>query len=220
MGDLTDSAVAKRPAATGGAFALRWQRFGLIPAALRQALEEEIAQRRFFLWIPVAARAGVVFYLLADREPSLSYALALAAIFALAAWFARAKPVLFALMIGLCALCGGMVSAAWRSARVAAPVLDRVKIVNLEGFIEEMDFRREGARFLLRIASAEGMKPEDTPFRVRLTIRRAPPFEAGTYVHLKAPLLPPSHASLPAAMILRAMPGSCGSAVSAMCSAP
>ena len=35
------------------------------------------------------------------------------------------------------------------------------------------------------------------PYRVRLTIRRTPPFEAGTYVKLKARLLPPAHASLP-----------------------
>jgi len=197
MGDLTGSAVAKRPAAAGGAFALRWQRFGLMRTALRRAFEEEIAQRRFFLWIPVAAGAGAIFYLQADREPSLGYASALAAIFALAAWGTRGKPVVFALMIGLCAVCCGMVSAAWRSARVAAPVLDRIKIATLEGFIEEMDFRREGARFLLRVTAAEGLKPEETPFRVRLTIRRAPPFEAGTYVHLKARLLPPAHASLP-----------------------
>ena len=36
-----------------------------------------------------------------------------------------------------------------------------------------------------------------TPVRVRLSTRRAPPFEAGTFVRLKARLLPPAHASLP-----------------------
>jgi competence protein ComEC len=60
-----------------------------------------------------------------------------------------------------------------------------------------MDFRRNGARFLLRVHSAEGLAPEQTPFRVRLSMRRTPPFEAGTYVHLKARLLPPARASLP-----------------------
>jgi competence protein ComEC len=166
-------------------------------AALTRAVDEEIAQRRLFLWVPVAAGAGVGFYLEADREPSLGFAAAFAVTFALSAWFARAHRPLFVPLVALCAICAGLVSAGWRSARVAAPVLDHIRIVNLEGFIEEMDFRREGARFLLRLTSAEGMKPVEMPYRVRLTIRRTPPFEAGTYVRLKARLLPPSHASLP-----------------------
>jgi hypothetical protein len=82
---------------------------------------------------------------------------------------------------------------------------------------EEMDFRRNGARFLLRVHSAEGLAPEQTPFRIRLSMRRAPPFEAGTYVSLKARLLPPPARAFPAAMISRGMPGSRGSARSAMC---
>ena len=81
--------------------------------------------------------------------------------------------------------------------RVAAPVIDKIRIVTLQGYIEEMDFRRNGARFLLRVHSAEGLAPDRTPFRVRLSMRRAPPFEAGTYVSLKARLLPPARASLP-----------------------
>jgi len=197
MGDSAGSAVAKRRFAAGGAFAMRWRRSGLAWIALRRAVEEELAQRRLFLWLPVAVGAGVVFYLEADREPSLSFAAALAAIFAHSAWFARHNRALFVPLAALCAIFTGMVSAAWRSERVAAPVLDHIQIANLEGFIEEMDFRREGARFLLRLTSAEGMKPEAMPYRVRLTIRRAPPFEAGTFVRLKARLLPPSHASLP-----------------------
>jgi competence protein ComEC len=197
MGESAGSAVAKRRYAGGGAFAMRWQRLGFVSAALRQAFEDEIAQRRLFLWFPVFAGAGVIFYLQADREPSLHYALALAILFGIAAWFARTEPLVFIPLIAVFALCAGMVSAGWRSARIAAPVLDHIKIANLEGFIEEMDFRREGARFLLRVTSAEGLKPEETPYRVRLTIRRAPPFEAGTYVRLKARLLPPAHASLP-----------------------
>jgi competence protein ComEC len=100
-------------------------------------------------------------------------------------------------LCGLCAVFAGELSAALRTARVAAPVLDRVRIATLEGFIEEMDFRRNGARFILRPHSATGLSPEQTPFRVRLSIRRAPPFEAGTYVRLKARLLPPARASLP-----------------------
>src|ERR1700691_3090329 len=34
------------------------------------ALELEFSERRLFLWLPVAAGSGAVWYLLADREPS------------------------------------------------------------------------------------------------------------------------------------------------------
>jgi competence protein ComEC len=78
---------------------------------------------------------------------------------------------------------------------VAAPVIDRIQVATLEGFVEEMDFRSTGARFLLRPVKADGLAA--MPHSVRLTLSRTPPFEAGTYVRLKARLLPPAQASLP-----------------------
>ncbi len=164
---------------------------------LAQAFETEIALRRLFLWLPVAAGAGVISYFYADREPWLwliaPATLALGGL----AWLARERRATFFVLCGLCAFFAGELSAAWRSARVAAPVIDRVRIATVEGVIEQMDFRRAGARFILRVASASGLAPEETPYRVRLSLRRTPPFEAGAYVRLKARLLPPARASLP-----------------------
>ncbi|HET6375899.1 MAG TPA: DUF4131 domain-containing protein, partial [Methylocella sp.] len=162
-----------------------------------RAFEKETALRRPFLWLPVAAGAGAVLYLSADREPSLWFSGLAALVSGFLAYFARAKKPLFFLLCGLCALFAGELSAALRAARVAAPVLDRIRIAALEGYIEEMDFRREGARFLLRVRSAEGLAPEHSPSLARLSLRRIPPFEAGAYVRLKARLLPPARASLP-----------------------
>jgi competence protein ComEC len=196
MTDLTGSAVAT---GLGHAhFSARLKRaLGDPRRLLLQAFEIEIAERRLFLWLPVAAGSGAVWYLLADREPSLWYAGALAALFAILAFVLRGRRVASAIALGLCCLCLGLLSAGWRSARVAAPVIDRIKIVKLEGFIEEMDFRRAGARFLLRLTKADGLAPDTMPYRVRLTLARTPPFEAGAYVRLKARLLPPAQASLP-----------------------
>ncbi len=163
----------------------------------RRAFQTEAALRRPFLWLPVAAGAGVVLYLYADREPSLWLIAPAAISFAAAAYFARDRRPAFYLLCGLCALFAGELSASLRTARVAAPAIDRVKFATLEGFIEEMDFRRTGARFVLRVNSAEGLAQEQTPYRVRLSLRRAPPFEAGTFVRFKARLLPPARASLP-----------------------
>ncbi|MEJ0093038.1 MAG: ComEC/Rec2 family competence protein [Methylocella sp.] len=161
------------------------------------AFETEIALRRMFLWLPVAAGAGVVCYMCGDREPSLWLLAPLTAALGGLAFLARENRFAFFLLCGFCAVLAGELSAAWRSARVAAPVIDRVRIGMVEGFIEQMDFRRVGARFILRVNSVEGLAPGATPYRVRLSMRRTPPFEAGTYVKLKARLLPPSHASLP-----------------------
>jgi competence protein ComEC len=162
----------------------------------RRALETEASQRRPFLWLPVAAAAGVVLYF----TPTATFPLAHRA----GGHFlrrgrlsrARASPSLFSLC-GLCALFAGELSASLRTARVAAPIVDRTRIAILEGFIEEMDFRRSGARFVLRVHSAGELAPEQTPYRVRLSLRRAPPFEAGTFVRVKARLLPPARASFP-----------------------
>jgi competence protein ComEC len=113
------------------------------------------------------------------------------------AYLARGHRLAFYVLCGLCALFAGELSAALRTARVAAPAIDRVRIVTLDGFIEEMDFRLTGACFILRVHSNDGLAKEQTPYRVRLSMRRAPPFEAGTFVRFKARLLPPARASLP-----------------------
>lgn len=194
MAATSQTAIASGRFAKAGGFAVKlaplWEVFG-------QAFETEAALRRPFLWLPVAAGSGVVLYLYADREPSLWLIAPAAVSLGVLAYLARANRVAFYFLCGFCAVFAGELSAALRTSRVAAPVLDKIRLVTLQGFIEEMDFRRNGARFLLRVHSAEGLAPEQTPFRVRLTMRRAPPFEAGTYVSLKARLLPPALASLP-----------------------
>jgi competence protein ComEC len=84
-----------------------------------------------------------------------------------------------------------------RTARVAAPVLDRIRIVSLQGFVEEVDLRTVGARMVIGVVNADGMPQEKVPRRVRVTTRNTPDVAAGDYVALKARLLPPSRAALP-----------------------
>jgi competence protein ComEC len=176
-------------------------RFGVTIGSLRdvlaRAVETEIAQRRPFLWLPVAAGSGAITYLTADRDTSLVLVLAAAVVCGWLAWHSREHRIVFFAVCGICAFFVGEFSAAWRTARVAAPMIERTTIANVEGFIEQIDFRRSGARFILKIEKSENLAPEKTPVRVRLTTLRAPPFEAGTYVRLKARLLPPARPSLP-----------------------
>ena len=166
-------------------------------AAWRDALAQERAERRLFLWLPVAAGAGVVLYMTAERDPSVPFVAVATAIFAAVAMGVRARPVPFAVCVAICVFGGGILSGAWRSARVAGPTIERIRIASVEGFVEAVDFRRTGARFVLRLTQGEGFEDAALPRRVRLTIRRTPPFDAGAYVSLKARLVPPARASEP-----------------------
>ena len=181
MTDRVGTAIGVAPARSR----LRFSRLAQDAHQLFQsAIEIELAGRRFFLWLPVAAGAGVILYLSADREPSFWYAAFAAVVFGTLAVLLRHHRLAQGVLLVLCCICLGLLSASWRTARVAAPILDHIRITTLEGMIEEMDFRKEGARFLLRVDKAQGLAPQATPFRVRLTLRRTPPFEAGTYVRL------------------------------------
>ncbi|MEF3366279.1 ComEC/Rec2 family competence protein [Methylocystis sp. 9N] len=165
--------------------------------ALRASFEQEQALRRPFLWLTVAAGAGVALYFAAEREPPLALCLGALGVAALLAVLTRGHARAQALFLALAFIAAGFASGAWRAARVAAPIVPRVGIGELTGFVEEVDLRRAGARFILRVASAEGLPGDVTPARVRLTTRSDPYFQAGDFIALKARLMPPARAALP-----------------------
>ena len=189
--DRTGALAAAAGFARAASWAPDWR------GAFLSALAREVEERRFFLWLPVAAIGGVALNLAADQEPSLWLPALLTALFAGLAWMSRARPVALGVSLGLAALFAGFLSMSLRTARVAAPVLDRIRIVTLQGFVEEVDLRTVGARMVIGVASADGMPREKVPRRVRVTMRKTPDVAAGDYVELKARLLPPSRAVLP-----------------------
>ena len=168
-----------------------------VRALALRALAREVEERRLFLWIPVAAIAGVCLNMAADREPALWLPALLTLLFGALAFAARRRRWPFALLVGACALSAGFLSMGLRTARVAAPVLDHIRIVRLRGFVEEIDLRRVGARLILRVEDAGDMPAGAAPRRVRVTTRKAPDVAAGDYVAMTARLLPPSRAALP-----------------------
>ena len=185
--------------ARGGASPLPpvFARLAALPALYAAAMAREAEARRPFLWIPVAAGAGAVLGLLSDRDPSLPAVLVAFALSGLLAWRLRARPVPFVLAVGIAALVGGLAATSLRIAWVAAPVLDRLRIAEVTGFVEEVDTRASGARMLVRPRTIEGLAPDAMPARIRVTLRGAPRVAAGDFVRLKARLLPPSRAALP-----------------------
>ena len=165
--------------------------------AVSDAFALEAAYRRPFLWLPVAAGAGAIANLTADRDPPLAAGLVAAVVFAALAVLLRSRPAPFAVALTLACFAAGHASMSFRIARVAAPVITRLTIANVTGVVEQVDHRREGARLVLRLTSVEGIAPQNLPRRVRLTTRRDPGVEAGAHVALKARLLPPARAALP-----------------------
>jgi competence protein ComEC len=162
-----------------------------------RALAHEVEERRFFLWLPGAAMGGVALNLSADREPALWASVALTLAFSGVAFLSRSRPVAFGVSLAFAAVFAGFLAMSLRTARVAAPVLDRIRIVTLQGYVEEVDLRPVGARLIIAVENAEGMPAEKAPRRVRVTTRKTPGVVAGDFVRLKARLLPPSHAALP-----------------------
>ena len=150
MTEAAGSTLAERQLSTATSAARKSALFGDPRALLREALAQEIAERRFFLWLPVAAGAGVVCSIYADHEPSLIFVGIGLLVSGAIAFLLRHRPLAFAISLAVFALFLGFASAGWRAERVAAPVLPHLKIATIEGFIEEMDFRETGARFVLR----------------------------------------------------------------------
>ena len=187
--------------ASAGAVAAGWAGVAASAPAWRDrfaaAIARESEERRFFLWIPIAAVGGVALNLAADQEPALWPPAVLIALSAFFAWFSRYRPVARGLWIGLAALSLGFLSMGLRTQRVGTPILDHVRIVTLQGFVEEVDFRSVGARFVLRVVDADDLPGRLTPRRVRLTARATPDIAAGDFVEAKARLLPPAHAVQP-----------------------
>ncbi len=165
--------------------------------SLSRAWREEWDERRPFLWLPVAAGAGVFLYLAADREPVLWLPLLLLAASAAACVVLRARPGPLGAALVALALAFGFVSAELRARWVATPMLDRIRIVKLTGWVEEVDLRPAGARVLLAVAGADGLDAAHLPRRVRLTTKRLGDVAAGAAVAVTARLLPPSRAAEP-----------------------
>ncbi len=139
-------------------------------------------RRRFLFQRKSRAAAGALFGL---------------AVIALLAFVTRRHARAHALFVALAFVAAGFAAGAWRTVRSAAPVASRIGIGELTGFVEEVDLRHSGARFILRVASADGFPGDVVPARVRLTTRGEPRFAAGDFIALKARLMPPARAALP-----------------------
>ena len=186
----------------------RFSRAPPIPAMLRdrwrQAREQLLAERdRWLLWTPVPAGLGIGLYFLLPAEPPaflLPLVLAAAAALALAGIAGGRRGLAWAPYpaAALVLLLAGFALAQWRTAQVAAPVIERPGTRMLEGRVVLAEPRGGRMRLLLQDLRVEGLAPERTPYRVRISMRRGEPaLVPGDRVRLRARLQPPPGPSWP-----------------------
>jgi competence protein ComEC len=151
----------------------------------------EAGAGRLLPWVPVAFGTGIAFYFAADHEPVLPVAATVAlALCAVALMLRRQK--FFAAAVMIAAVAAGFATATWKTARIAHGVLARPMFsVTLTGFVETRDIRERTDRFVLRVVTLESARGQTKLERVRLSVKKGTAPPVGSFVELKARLLPP-----------------------------
>ena len=184
-----------KPIAEAPAFrALRW--FGLAVANERE---------RWALWVPVAFGVGIALYFALPDEPPwwLGATLtALAALLAAARWrrFVEGDGAWFVAWLALGLVAAGFTAAQVRTAQVSAPVLAaRVGPATVTGRVAEVETLPEATRVTLDKPRLTRVAPHQTPERVRVRLRAAPPLVPGQWLNVRAVLSPPPAPAAPGA---------------------
>jgi len=158
---------------------------------LRAWIRAEAGAGRLLPWVPVAFGTGIAFYFAADHEPVASVTAVAATAFGVAAFLLRRQKV-FPIAVMIAAMAAGFATATWKTARIAHGVLARpMYSVSLSGFVEARDIRERTDRFVLRVSQMESPRGQTTLERVRLSVRKGTAPAVGSFVELKARLLPP-----------------------------
>jgi competence protein ComEC len=152
---------------------------------------------RLLPWVPVAFGAGIALYFTADREPVFWVTVVPAALLCGVCWPMR-RHRLFAVAVLVAAVAAGFATATFRTARIVHTALMRpLYSVALSGFVEARDIREKTDRFVLRATTMESPRGQLTLERVRLSVKKGTAPDVGSFVELKARLMPPLAALRP-----------------------
>ena len=159
--------------------------------ALRQWVAAEAGAGRLLPWVPVAFGTGIAFYFAADHEPVLSVAAVVAAALCVVAFVLR-RQKFFPAAVMIAAVAAGFATATWKTARIAHVVLARPMFsVTMTGFVETRDIRERTDRFVLRVVTMESARGTTKLERVRLSVKKGTAPAVGSFIELKARLMPP-----------------------------
>jgi competence protein ComEC len=163
----------------------------------RRAIALEIEQRRLFPWIAVCFGMGILLFFQADGVPALWAPVGAFAVCSAAGIVLRRNMAASMAMIALAALFAGFSAGVIRTRIVAAPVLARVTITTIAGFVEAVEDREEGQRLLIRVGQMKDVAETERPRLVRVSVRAGAGLTAGQFVTGTARLLPPPEAAWP-----------------------
>lgn len=173
-----------------------------LPASVNWAWTQFLAERdRWALWLPVLLGGGIGFYFALPTELSLASGPLLAAGAVLAALIFRRQMAGLTLSLAVISGAIGFALAAWRTADLAAPVLERrLGPVAVIGRVLQAEPREDGLRLTLDRLDIARLAADRTPARIRVTLRRAAdPPRAGDEIRLRAVLMPPPEPAAPGA---------------------
>ncbi|MEK9281371.1 MULTISPECIES: ComEC/Rec2 family competence protein [unclassified Bradyrhizobium] len=180
-----------RAAPAGGLVPADLGRWSLLADTLRAWARAEAGAGRLLPWVPVAFGTGIALYFAADHEPVLWATATMALLLMVGAVLLR-RSRLFVVAIMVAAAAAGFAMATWKTARIAHTVLAKpLYSVSLSGFVETRDIRERTDRFVLRVTGMEAQRSDVTLERVRLSVRKGTAPEVGSFVQLKARLMPP-----------------------------
>ena len=180
-----------RAASAGGLAPAGFGAWSSLAEMLRGWVKAEAGAGRLLPWVPVAFGSGIALYFAADHEPVLSVAAITALVLAAGAILLR-RSRLFAPAIMIAAVAAGFATATWKTARIAHTVLAKpLYSVAVSGFVETRDIRERTDRFVLRVTAMEALRGDIQLERVRLSVRKGTAPEVGSFVQLKARLMPP-----------------------------
>ncbi|MFM9974062.1 MAG: ComEC/Rec2 family competence protein [Beijerinckiaceae bacterium] len=163
---------------------------------LKAVFISELDSRRLFLWLPVCMGIGVALFFAADGVPSAWPAAVCAGVCAAIAWRHRNRLYRPVVLTGVAFVFAGFAAAAFRTALVAAPALDRPAFATLTGFVEAVDAGPQGGRMVLRLTGFETSFAVTKPERLRVTFKGTGP-RAGDHISGKARLMPPPQPAFP-----------------------
>lgn len=156
----------------------------------RRSFALEVERRRPFLWLPIAMGVGILLYFAADREPALWAPLLGLGLSGAAAFALRLRPLASMACLAMAAAFAGFAAGVWRTADIAAPMLERSRIGKLSGFVESVEARDKGARIVLLVTDLANVPADQRPKRVRVSMRSGA-VAPGDHIVATARLLPP-----------------------------
>jgi len=164
---------------------------------------------RLFLFSPVCMGVGVCTYFGLRSEPS--WILVLLPLFVLGAavaalWSRRLNSLpfyfSFLFVMALFLVSGGVVLSKLRTDMAATPILkETIRFADVQGRVASIEFLEEGEglRLILRDLVIEELEREDTPYSIRLKVRKADGVNPGDHISVLAELKPPSAPVAPGA---------------------